>query len=186
MEVAGTSENRGERATQDSMTVMGSKPLHRFIRGEPRCLGIAILVFGCAEFQMGVELMYDQSFNSITMYTPFWQGALFVISGILSIYTEVHPSKKMVTVCLAMYVVSILGVVVSFINRLYCLSTMDYHMTDRGSWHSYHMNQVKTLEATLLTASLCVSGVLIFMSTMARLALKSTNTQIVLSMPSQY
>ena len=38
--------------------------------------------------------------------------------------------------------------------------------------------QIQGLEALLLTCSLCVSGLLIFLSTIARFALKSSKTQV--------
>ncbi|XP_047196598.1 uncharacterized protein LOC118112536 isoform X3 [Hippoglossus stenolepis] len=131
----------------DQKVLMTSKPLHRFIRKEPKALG-------------------------------------FLVSGKLSIYTEIHPSKKMVTVCLAMYVVSLLGAVISIGFRMYCLSHVGYlkyrarHAVDQ-EWAQNRIEQLFGVEGLLFTSSLCAAGILIFLSSVARLALKSTNTQVI-------
>ncbi|KAJ8371697.1 hypothetical protein AAFF_G00303060 [Aldrovandia affinis] len=159
-------------------TVIGAqKPLHRFVSGEPKCIGIAVLFFGCGELLMGIPLVTTGSFtiNSSALYIPFWLGALFVISGVLSIYTEGCPSKKMVTVCLSLYVVTLMGVLVSLCYRAFCLTMLE--MRHYGRHRSYSA-QVITTEAVLLTLSLCVSVLLVFLSCRARAALKSTKTQV--------
>ncbi|KAK9518029.1 hypothetical protein VZT92_023357 [Zoarces viviparus] len=162
----------------DHTLLMSSKPLHRFIQKEPKSLGIVILIFGCAEILMGFVLSQEVDYTSYQIYIPFWQGALFVACGNLSIYTEMNPSKKMVTVCLAMYVVSILGVVVSVPFRLSCILNFRYaryrYYSENNNW-----KQLIGVESLLFTSSLCVSVLLIFLCAVARLALKSTSTQII-------
>ncbi|XP_035017795.2 uncharacterized protein LOC118112536 isoform X2 [Hippoglossus stenolepis] len=168
----------------DQKVLMTSKPLHRFIRKEPKALGIVILIFGCAEILMGFHLTSESVHTSGSFYIPFWQGILFLVSGKLSIYTEIHPSKKMVTVCLAMYVVSLLGAVISIGFRMYCLSHVGYlkyrarHAVDQ-EWAQNRIEQLFGVEGLLFTSSLCAAGILIFLSSVARLALKSTNTQVI-------
>ncbi|XP_030594569.1 membrane-spanning 4-domains subfamily A member 4D-like isoform X2 [Archocentrus centrarchus] len=107
----------GDQGT-DSNVLLSNKPLHRFVQKEPRSLGIVVLIFGCAELLMGFQLAGQNTASSNGIYIPFWQGALFLACGILSIYTELHPSKKMVTVCLAIYVVSIFGIIISMLYRI--------------------------------------------------------------------
>ncbi|XP_070769658.1 membrane-spanning 4-domains subfamily A member 4A-like [Enoplosus armatus] len=163
----------------DHKVLMSSKPLHRFIQREPKSLGIVIAIFGCAELLMGFQLASEDAHSSGQIYIPFWQGALFLVCGNLSIYTEVHPSKKMVTVCLAMYVVSLLGIVVSFFYRIYSLVIYGFHVYGflGGDWALYRM--VFAIEVILFTSSLCVSVLLIFLCVIARLALGSTQTQVI-------
>ncbi|XP_037635590.1 uncharacterized protein LOC119494047 [Sebastes umbrosus] len=173
--------------TTDQKLLNTSKPLHRFVQREPKSLGIVLLMFGCAEVLMGFVLAQgsDQIRTSIAIYIPFWQGALFLTCGILSIYTEIHPSKKLATVCLAMYVVSLLGIIVSVGYRI-SLFTMYghrwymYHYYGYDEWTFYTRNQIFAIEGLLLTSSLCVLGLLIFLATVARLALKSTHTQVII------
>ncbi|XP_035273816.1 uncharacterized protein si:ch1073-291c23.2 isoform X2 [Anguilla anguilla] len=148
------------------MVVGGQKPLHRFLNAEPRCLGIAVLFFGCGELLLGIPL------------------SIFVISGNLSIYTGGHPSKKMVTVCLSMYVVTLLGIFLSLWCRVHTLITMSFWYY--GNAEKIMRGQVLTAESVLLTLSLSLSPVLIFLACRARAALKSTKTQVIVqrSLPS--
>ncbi|XP_078025434.1 membrane-spanning 4-domains subfamily A member 4A-like [Epinephelus lanceolatus] len=174
-----TTGNDGNQAAVN-MELMSGKPLHRFVRNEPRSLGIVMLVFGCAELLMGFPLAKQNMTTSWTIYIPLWQGALFLVCGNLSIYTEIHPSKKMVTVSLAMYVVTLLGVFVSVGFRIYSL--VEYSAFYSRSWYRdkdviYQM--LLGIESVLLTSSLCVLVLLIFLSTIARLALKSTHSQVI-------
>nr|XP_033488417.1 uncharacterized protein LOC117260554 isoform X2 [Epinephelus lanceolatus] len=148
-----TTGNVGNQAAVN-MELMSGKPLHRFVRNEPRSLGIVMLVFGCAELLMGFPLAKQGARTSWTIYIPLWQGALFLVCGNLSIYTGIHPSKKMVTVSLAMGWYSD----ESTVNR---------------------MGQLTGIESILLTSSVCVLALLIFLSTIARLALKSTHSQVI-------
>ncbi|TDH07720.1 hypothetical protein EPR50_G00108460 [Perca flavescens] len=178
-----TTGRDGSQAPNDTL-LMSSKPLHRFIQKEPRSLGIVILIFGCAELLMGFQLSKENEHTSFAIYIPFWQGVLFLVCGNLSIYTELHPSKKMVTVCLAMYVVSLLGIVVSIGYRIpllrrygYLQYRAEYHL--ENNWAVYRTDQIFGIEGLLFTSSLCVSVLLIFLCTVARLALKSTHTQII-------
>ncbi|XP_056295006.1 membrane-spanning 4-domains subfamily A member 4D-like isoform X3 [Pseudoliparis swirei] len=162
----------------DHMLSKSSKPLHRFVQKGPRILGIVILICGCAEVLMGFVLTREEDHTSHVVYIPFWQGALFLICGNLSIYTEIHPSKKMVTVCLAMYMVSLLGLVVSIAFRISFFTDLRFRYNS-NKWSLYKMDQLLGIEGILFTSSLCVSGLLIFLSAVARLALKSTHTGVI-------
>ncbi|KAJ4945879.1 hypothetical protein JOQ06_023557 [Pogonophryne albipinna] len=184
----GTESTTRERSTAkdgnkaaDQEVLMSSKPLHRFVQREPRDVGIAILIFGCAEVMMGFTLSGERDeFTSFGIYTSFWQGTLFLVCGSLSIYTELRPSKKMVTVCLSMYVVSLLGIIVSFGYRIHLFSYLTYvTLYERESLSVQRLRQIFVIEALLFTCSLFVAGLLIFLCVIARLALKSTRTQII-------
>lgn len=165
--------------------MISSKPLHRFVQREPRCLGIVIVIFGCAELLNGFHLVKEKAVTSSGIYIPFWQGFLFLICGNLSIYTEMRPSKKMVTVCLAMYVVSIFGILVSLGYRIFCFSDysyLRYRARRMEEWFSHRVDQLLGVEGILFTSSLCVFVILIFLCSVARLALKSTHTQVIVQL----
>ncbi|XP_078025433.1 uncharacterized protein LOC117260554 isoform X2 [Epinephelus lanceolatus] len=158
-----TTGNVGNQAAVN-MELMSGKPLHRFVRNEPRSLGIVMLVFGCAELLMGFPLAKQGARTSWTIYIPLWQGAL-------------------VTVSLAMYVVTLLGVFVSIGYRISTLIEYSFIYYYRG-WYSdestvNRMGQLTGIESILLTSSVCVLALLIFLSTIARLALKSTHSQVI-------
>ncbi|XP_030001908.1 membrane-spanning 4-domains subfamily A member 4D-like [Sphaeramia orbicularis] len=158
-----------------------TKPLHRFVRMEPRSLGIVILLFGCAEILMGFQLHLagENRRTSLNIYSPFWQGVLFVVCGNLSIYTGLHPSKKMMTVSLSMYVVSLLGIIVSGVHRIVLLSLYQrIRRWNRSDWITVRMDLLYGIEGMLLTSSLCALVLLIFLIVVARMALKSTNENV--------
>ncbi|XP_077388130.1 uncharacterized protein LOC144025712 [Festucalex cinctus] len=173
-----------EENKDEAKVLMYSKPLHRFVQKEPQSLGVVILICGCAEIMMGFILISENLENSTNILIPFWQGALFLICGSLSIYTGACPSKRMVTVCLAMYIVAILGIFVSVGYRLVvCLSRYHYFSYRASAmdqeWKYIRVLQIISIEGILCTCSLCISVMLIFLSAVARLALKSTHTQVI-------
>ncbi|KAG8004381.1 Transmembrane and coiled-coil domain-containing protein 6 [Nibea albiflora] len=63
---------------------------------------IAIVIFGCAEFLMGIHLNIEDAITSYRIYIPLWQGFL-------------------VTVSLAMYIMTILGIVASLGYRIFSI-----------------------------------------------------------------
>lgn len=165
----------------DKRELLSTKPLHRFVQREPKSLGIVILIFGCAELLMGFQLAAEPEKTSNFLYVPFWQGALFIVCGVLSVYTGIHPSKKMVTVCLAMYVVSLFGILFSVGSRIAFMTMLNrpYYYRHRDS-DGEREELLMVIEALLFVCSLCVSVLLIFLCCVARLALKSTRTQLIL------
>ncbi|XP_030638822.1 membrane-spanning 4-domains subfamily A member 4D-like [Chanos chanos] len=174
----GTEGAEMKNVIQQSMAG-GEKPLYRFIRGQPGHVGIAVLMFGCGELLCGMPMIETAQFihSSSVIYLPFWLGVLFIISGSLSIYTGKYPSKSKVTLCLAFYIVSLLGIFVSLIVRLIFLIL-------RLSWfHEKYSRQVKgmvtSLEAVLLMCSVCVFVLLCFLCSIARAALKSSMTRVI-------
>ncbi|XP_013863541.1 membrane-spanning 4-domains subfamily A member 4D [Austrofundulus limnaeus] len=170
-----TAGGDGNQVTND--TLMSGKPLHRFVQREPRCLGIVLLLFAFPELMMGFVLADVKLYSSNNIYIPFWQGTLFSLCGILSIYTELHPSKKMVSACLSMYAVALVGILVSLGYRIHFFLLHPYTMY-RFSLQ-INVDLVAYVEGILFTSSLCVLGLLIFLIVIARFALKSTHTQLI-------
>ncbi|XP_061901962.1 uncharacterized protein LOC133649154 [Entelurus aequoreus] len=175
-----TEVTRGQQ-NADLKVSPSSKPLHRFLQKEPQSLGVVIGICGCAELIMGCIFFGETVTNSGDVYVPFWQGALFLTCGILSVYTGACPSKKMVTVCLSMYVMSILGVIVSCGYRIHSIRYPDISRLSLvdPQWAYNEMRQLLATQCILFTFSACVAVLLIFLSAVARLALKSTNTQVI-------
>uniref|UniRef100_A0A672YVV7 Uncharacterized LOC115427470 n=1 Tax=Sphaeramia orbicularis TaxID=375764 RepID=A0A672YVV7_9TELE len=177
---AKTTAEDGNQQISDKL-LKSTKPLHRFVRNEPRSLGIVVLIFGCAEILMGFQLHMasERTRTSLQIYIPFWQGVLFVVCGNLSIYTGLHPSKKMMTVSLSMYVVSLLGIIVSGVHRIVLLSLYQrIRRWNRSDWITVRMDLLYGIEGMLLTSSLCALVLLIFLIVVARMALKSTNENV--------
>ncbi|KAM6976541.1 uncharacterized protein FYW47_001345 [Aplochiton taeniatus] len=77
-------------------TTMGeSKPLHRFIRGEPKAVGIVLLILGSSQFILSMPLKLNHIRSSAAQLTGFWMGTLLMVCGLLFILTEIRPSKKL-------------------------------------------------------------------------------------------
>ncbi|XP_061755917.1 uncharacterized protein LOC133552626 isoform X2 [Nerophis ophidion] len=157
-----TSEVTRGQQNADLKASPSSKPLHRFLQKEPQSLGVAIGICGCAELIMGCVLFRETMTTSGKAYIPFWQGGL-------------------VTVCLSMYVMSILGVFVSSIYRIisfffYWFVLWQFFADPMGYNRAM---QLLALDCIMVTFSACVAVILIFLSVVARLALKSTNTQVI-------
>ncbi|XP_063045667.1 uncharacterized protein si:ch1073-291c23.2 [Engraulis encrasicolus] len=166
----------GETAGEDAL-VGGNKPLHRFLRIQPKFIGIVLMFFGVNEMMMGFGLMKEDIRTSASLYLPFWQAALLAICGSLSIHSHTYPSKKMVTVCLAMYVVTILAGFMTVFFRISCI----IHFCFWGLFSEAHhrLAQLVSTESLLLTSALIVIVLLIVLCSYASASLKSSNTQII-------
>ncbi|NP_001135330.1 membrane-spanning 4-domains subfamily A member 15 isoform X2 [Salmo salar] len=187
----------GEGGPHTTM-VGGSKPLHRFIRGEPKSTGIVMMFMGSSLFILGIPMRLDTLKSSAEIFTPFWLGILFIISGLLYVLTEKNPSKQLVTASLALSIISMLGVTVAFFEFLkgilriqeshdsYDYYHEDYNATESGRvaalWHKQHMYQLISLEAVFMYQSLVGMVLLIVMTSFARVALHSSKTQAVVVM----
>ncbi|NP_001290950.1 uncharacterized protein LOC799862 homolog [Esox lucius] len=176
-------------------TVGSSKPLHRFIRAEPKCAGIAMVFMGSSLFIFGIPMRNDNTQStSAEDFTSFWLGILFIISGMLYVLTEKSPSKPMVTASLALSIISILGVVVAFFEFLKGIMHSRYglyryeHFEDYAAnvteipWNKYHMNQLICMEAIFMCQSFVGMTLLIVMTVFARAALRSSKTQAIVVM----
>uniref|UniRef100_A0A4W5QLZ0 Uncharacterized protein n=1 Tax=Hucho hucho TaxID=62062 RepID=A0A4W5QLZ0_9TELE len=170
--------------------VGGSKPLHRFNRGEPKCTGIVMMFMGSSLFILGIPMRLDILTSSTETFTPFWLGILFIISGLLYVLTEKNPSKQLVTASLALSIISVLGVTVAFFEFLkgilhirqshdyYDHSRYDNNVTESGRVEC----QLIRLEAVFMYQSLVGMVLLIVMTSFARVALHSRKTQAIVVM----
>lgn len=77
------------------------RPLQKFYQGEPLALGITQILTGLFQISFGIilqEVGHRVSFGSpaLAMNLPVWSGALYTISGILSVVTACCPKKSLV------------------------------------------------------------------------------------------
>uniref|UniRef100_A0A4W5RA48 Si:ch1073-291c23.2 n=1 Tax=Hucho hucho TaxID=62062 RepID=A0A4W5RA48_9TELE len=177
-------------------TLGGSKPLHRFIRGEPKSIGIVMLFMGSSLFILAIPMRMDPLESSAENFTSFWLGILFIICGLLYVLTEKNTSKQLVTASLALSIISILGVTVAFFEFLKSILNMQFYryhyyhsyyddnITDRVDvpWRKHHTGQLLHLEAVFMYQSLVGMVLLIMMTAFARAALRSSKTQAIVVM----
>uniref|UniRef100_A0A3Q1G4F7 Membrane-spanning 4-domains subfamily A member 4D-like n=1 Tax=Acanthochromis polyacanthus TaxID=80966 RepID=A0A3Q1G4F7_9TELE len=187
----------GSDGSVQGTAVGGSKPLHRFIKGQPKIVGTVLLVLGTCFFVNAVALMVNhpsQHYIGTAIPSGFMMGVLFIICGILYIITEHNPSKKTVTISLALSIVSILVAAWTLLNTLpnfahyhhyhpYGGYSMDENFTESESmWSTYYEAMGISFQAVLVFY--CFVGAIIFivMSSLAGAALRSTKSQAIVVM----
>ncbi|XP_072565425.1 uncharacterized protein [Paramormyrops kingsleyae] len=98
MDMLQVSATRREAAGDTTEVVGFSKPLHRFMRVDPKSIGVVMLFLGGTQFITGIPMKRDITRNSTNIYSSFWLGILFSICGIIYIISEKRVSKKMLRV----------------------------------------------------------------------------------------
>ncbi|XP_060924630.1 uncharacterized protein LOC132998903 [Limanda limanda] len=181
----------GNDASLQGSTVGGSKPLHRFMKGQPKTIGVVVLVLGSSFFIISIAIAGELSSYSVWRITPsvIIQAILLIICGIMYILTEHNPTKKTVTISLALSIVSILSslwidllILPNLIqNHYYRPFIYDYNITvsDEGS---HHEAMGRSLEWIFIIYTFVAAIILIVMSTLAGAALRSTKSQAVVMM----
>ncbi|KAM9366122.1 uncharacterized protein ABDE67_001620 [Symphorus nematophorus] len=181
----------GNNANLQGTSVGGSKPLHRFIKGQPKIIGIIVLVLGSSFVIVSIAITPDYIPQ---IWTGILLGALFIICGILYILTEHNPTKKTVTISLALSIVTILAACWTVLHILPSM-THHYHDShyfeyleenitdiDEDTWSSYHKFIGLSLEAIFLFYTFVGAIIFIVMSTLAGAALRSTKSQAIVVM----
>lgn len=178
----------GSSAEPVTTVTGGDKPLHRFLRGEPKCIGIVLVIMGVSLNMFGITV-HTSLYGSTDALSAFWLGILFITCGILYILSEHNPTKKIITASFAVSIVSAIGVVVAAINLIRASIDFQHHHwffegnnTEDYIYASQHYLSVDTMERVFLFHSL-VGGVLIVtMMFFARAALRSSRTRAVVVM----
>ncbi|KAM4592980.1 uncharacterized protein PAE49_004757 [Odontesthes bonariensis] len=190
VELYTSGERSGNNGSLRDTAVGGTKPLHRFLKGQPKIMGTVVLVMGASLIIFSIAVTM-QSSNHVWRTIPpgLVLGILFIISGILYILTELNPTKKTVTISLALSIVSILLACWAILFILANVHTHRYlyHYDDNTTdieilWGSYAEAMGVSMEAVLLFHS-CVGAIIfIVMSALAGAALRSTRSQAIVVM----
>ncbi|XP_051503449.1 uncharacterized protein si:ch1073-291c23.2 isoform X2 [Myxocyprinus asiaticus] len=183
-------EDRTAESVAEPLTTVtgGSKPLHRFLRGEPKSIGIVLMMMGVCLFMFGINMQLDVT-NSADLYSPFWLGALFFICGLLYILSERNPSKKIITASFALSIVSTFGVICACMTFFRAIFEQSMHWsysndtnTEEELYAKLHYKPIGIMEQVFLIHSLIGGMLLVTMSFFARSALRSSRTQAVVVM----
>uniref|UniRef100_A0A3Q1AIQ6 MARVEL domain-containing protein n=1 Tax=Amphiprion ocellaris TaxID=80972 RepID=A0A3Q1AIQ6_AMPOC len=165
----------GSDGSVQGTTVGGSKPLHRFIKGQPKIIGTVLLVLGTSFFVSTVALMVD---HPVQHY----------------IWTSIPPSFLMgvlVTISLALSIVSILATAWTLLHTLPDLGHYHYHKSysvdenftvSESVWSAYYEAMGVSFEAILVVYCLVGAIIFIVMSALAGAALRSTKSQAIVVM----
>ncbi|CAN9506926.1 unnamed protein product [Ophioblennius macclurei] len=199
-EVCSMSETSGNHGGLHPTTVGGLKPLHRFLRGQPKIIGTVVLVLGTSFVIVTSATVIDLHEMQIWPKLPvnLVLGLLFIASGILYVVTDHNPTKKTVTVSLALSIISILGVgwtgirIIPHIGSYYSFKyrprnevyydeyiTTEYYVA-YSSPEAVEM--VTAFEAILMFYSFSGAIIFIVMSALAGAALRSTKSQAIVMM----
>ncbi|XP_073728972.1 membrane-spanning 4-domains subfamily A member 15-like isoform X1 [Misgurnus anguillicaudatus] len=160
----------------------GNKPLHRFLRGEPKTIGIVLVIMGICLIMFGIPVHMTWDSPSDTL-TPLWLGILFITCGILYIMSENNPTKKIITASFAVSIVSAIGVLVAGINASIDLQHSqwfsEWNNTENGYYGSQHYFSVTVMERVFLFHTLIGGVLIVTMMFFARAALRSSRTRAV-------
>ncbi|XP_060924631.1 uncharacterized protein LOC132998904 [Limanda limanda] len=180
----------GNDASLQGSTVGGSKPLHRFMKGQPKTIGVVVLVLGSSFFIISAA-MTEELFNEPPWRinpSGFIQAILLIICGIMYILTEHNPTKKTVTISLALSIVSILATLWTDLHILPELIHSHVYMhytsteTGEGLWSTHYEAMDRSLEWIFVFYTFVAAIILIVMSTLAGAALRSAKSQAVVMM----
>nr|XP_020506187.1 uncharacterized protein LOC109996339 isoform X2 [Labrus bergylta] len=185
----------GNNASLHGTTVGGSKPLHRFIKGQPKIIGVIVLILGSSNFILSFSTLLTNSphFNHIWGVIPpgIVIGFLFNTTGILFILTEHNPTKKTVTISLALSIVTVLGICWTVLHIIPNLTQYHYYVDEynvdnttdeeEAKWTPYKAME-RSFEAIFLLYTLMGGIIFVVMSVMAGAALRSTKSQTMIVM----
>lgn len=187
------SEPGGHNASLQYTTLGGSKPLHRFVKWQPKIIGIIVLILGSSFVLIGTAIMPEYHFSHIWNVLPpgLILGTMFIVSGILFILTEYNTTKKTVTASLALSIVTILAsgwtilhIAPNFAHRHYYrdYEFIEENMTEiiEQNWSTEDL--VFSLELIFFIYSVVGAIIFIVMSCLAVAALRSTKSEAIVVM----
>ncbi|XP_059374203.1 membrane-spanning 4-domains subfamily A member 15-like, partial [Carassius carassius] len=165
----------------------GSKPVHRFLRGQPKSIGVVLVMMGIGLFMFGIPMTTQSYVPTLDeQFTPFWIGILFFICGLLYILSERNPSKKIITASLALNIISIIGVLFALLEFSRVIVAINYYEgqmyeNQNGEEELYarqHFMFIRDMELVFCCHSLIGGVLLVTMSFFARAALRSSRSQV--------
>ncbi|XP_030582027.1 uncharacterized protein LOC115778125 isoform X2 [Archocentrus centrarchus] len=193
-ELLSVSQQCGNNGNLQGTTVGGAKPIHRFLKGQPKILGTIVLILGASFFIFSIVITADSHLAYTRTVIPpgFLMGSLVIICGIMYVLTEHNPTKKTVTISLSLSIVSILVTCWALLQILPEMEQHHYEATffydyenyteSEEEWSANHKHMGLALEAVFVFYTLVGAVILIVMSALAGAALRSTKTQAVVMM----
>ncbi|KAI2657386.1 B-lymphocyte antigen CD20 [Labeo rohita] len=187
-------EDRAAGSVSEAISTVtgGSKPLHRFLRGQPKSIGVVLVMMGVGLFIFGIATNVETDApTSAEQFTPFWLGILFFICGLLYILSERSPSKKLITASLALSIISVIGslsAMIDFSRAIVGIYHVQWdhmyenHTQEEEIYTRQHYMPIRNIELVFCCHSLIGGILLIIMTFFARAALQSSRTQAVVVM----
>ncbi|XP_067277719.1 uncharacterized protein [Pseudorasbora parva] len=157
-----------------SMVTGGSKPLHHFLKGQPKCIGIVLVMMGVCLVMFGIAL--NGQVKLITFeerLTPFWLGTLITASLALSIISTIAA----ICACVQ-FGRSIFEIKICHVAQI----MGDPNSTEEMRHFDQFLIPFDKIHQVFFSHSLIGGILLVTMSFFARAALKSSRTQTVVVM----
>ncbi|XP_006779967.1 membrane-spanning 4-domains subfamily A member 15-like [Neolamprologus brichardi] len=191
-ELLSVSDPGGNNGNPQDTSVGGTKPLHRFLKGQPKIIGTIVLILGASFFIISIAITADSQMMHIWTVIPpgFLLGTLLIICGITYILAQHNTTKKTVTISLSLSIVSILVACWTLIHILPDIEAYSYHLDyiyDNGTFSFTEPMENRqlmglALEAVLVFYTFVVAVIFIVMSALAGIALRSTKSQAIVVM----
>ncbi|XP_048061989.1 uncharacterized protein si:ch1073-291c23.2 isoform X1 [Megalobrama amblycephala] len=187
-------EDRAANGAPEPVTMVtgGNKPVHRFLKGQPKSIGIVLVMMGICLFMFGIVIdVRSDVTTSADMYSPFWLGTLFFICGLLYILSERNPSKKIITASFALSIISTIGAICACVDfsraivglhHTYWSHLSENQTEEERHYVLQHYMSIDLMEQVFFCHSLIGGILLITMTFFARAALRSSRTQAVVVM----
>lgn len=181
----------GSNGSAAVTSLEGSKPIHRFIRGQPKIIGTAVLIMGVSFFIFTFSVM---AAAETSVVPSFLQGSLYITTGILYIVTEHNPTKKTVTISLALTIVTILWICWTILHTVSHLGHQYHYLhnheqeeeyknvTDSYKWELYSEAIRLSVDSVVVFHNLVGVIIMIVMTSLAVAALRSTKSQAIVVM----
>ncbi|XP_037553449.1 uncharacterized protein si:ch1073-291c23.2 isoform X1 [Nematolebias whitei] len=118
------SEPHGNNEAHGEIPVGGSKPLHRFLKGQPKITGTIVLIMGASFVVVSAAITTGHWRGYMWAVIPpsIFLGVLFIVSGILYILTAHNLTKKTVmgmTIEVVVLVYIVVGTVIFIIMSVF-------------------------------------------------------------------
>ncbi|XP_061735287.1 uncharacterized protein LOC133538047 [Nerophis ophidion] len=191
VELFSASPPAGNNESLQANRVGGSKPLHRFMKAQPQSVGVAVVILGVSFIIASIIMGVDHPAHHLWRVTPlgYITGIKFMACGVLYIITEHNPTKKTVTASLALSIVTILF---SSLMIFFLIPNTENHRFRTGfdlydtenttaieddTWASHAEALAISIEAIFIFYMFVGLIIVLVMSVLAGVALRSTKTQ---------
>ncbi|XP_067915910.1 membrane-spanning 4-domains subfamily A member 15-like [Heterodontus francisci] len=109
------------------------KPLQKFLKGEPKALGVTLIMLGIIQCGFSFPLHFGRQTQMTVVGAPWWMAVLLIVSGSLAIVCDRDPNKPRVTACLATNILTAIAAGLAII----------IYSVDLATWKYIHYNERK-------------------------------------------
>ncbi|KAG6922592.1 membrane-spanning 4-domains subfamily A member 4D-like, partial [Chelydra serpentina] len=105
--------------------------MQRFLQGQPRVLGVLLLLVGLLQVAFGVLLAISPCVYRDELHVHFYSSVVLLLAGIITLAADRAHSLALVKACLVIYIIC--TVVVGMINLFYLVDLV-YKPPNQYNW----------------------------------------------------